>query len=294
MHRAHPATRGIRSTLIGMAFNLTLAVVKIAAGYFGTSYALVADGIESLSDVFSSFVVFIGLRIAMRPPDENHPYGHGKAEPIAAIVVGCALLAAAGLISFESIREIRTPHHAPAPWTLLVLAAVVLVKEGLYRYVARIGQSIESTAVTTDAWHHRSDAITSALAFVGITVALIGGAGFESADDWAALVAAAIITVNALRLLGPAVSEITDTAPRTEIRDEVRNVARGIGGVHDVEKCFVRKMGFDYYVDLHVIVDPDMTVREGHDIAHRVKDAIRDANPRVFEVMVHIEPVGYH
>jgi cation diffusion facilitator family transporter len=292
--QSHPAARGIRSTLIGMIFNLVLAGIKIAAGVLGNAYALVADGIESLSDVFSSFVVYLGLRIAMQPPDESHPYGHGKAEPIAAIIVGGALLAASGLIARESIQQIRTPHYPPAGWTLIVLALVMAVKETLYRYVAGVGRQVESIAISTDAWHHRSDAITSAFAFIGITVALIGGPGWEGADDWAALLAAAIITMNALRLLGPAIAEITDMAPRTDIRDEVRRVARGIGGVIDVEKCLVRKMGFDYYVDLHVIVNPEMTVREGHDIAHQVKDAVRLANPRVSDVLVHIEPDGWH
>jgi cation diffusion facilitator family transporter len=292
--QSHPAARGIRSTLIGMAFNLALAAVKSTAGIVGNSYALVADGIESLSDVFSSFVVYVGLRMAMRPADENHPYGHGKAEPIAAVIVGGALLAASALIAYESIAEIRTPHYPPAPWTLAVLALVMAVKESLYRYVAGVGRQVESTAVSTDAWHHRSDAITSAFAFVGISIALLGGPGWEGADDWAALLAGAVIAINALRLMGPAVAEITDMAPRAEINNEVRDVARGIGGVVDVEKCLVRKMGFDYYVDLHVIVDPEMTVRDGHEIAHRVKDAVREANPRVSDVLVHIEPVGWH
>jgi cation diffusion facilitator family transporter len=290
----HPAARGIRSTLIGMAFNLALAAVKTSAGVLGNSYALVADGIESLSDVFSSFVVYVGLRVAMRPPDTDHPYGHGKAEPVAAVIVGGALLAASALIAFESIREIRSPHEAPAVWTLAVLALVMGVKETLYRYVAGIGRQVESTAVSTDAWHHRSDAITSAFAFVGISIALLGGPGWEGADDWAALFAAAIIAINALRLMAPAIAEITDMAPRNEINEEVREVARGIGGVVDVEKCLVRKMGFDYYVDMHVIVNPEMTVRDGHEIAHRVKDAVREANPRVFDVLVHIEPEGWH
>ncbi|HET8546905.1 MAG TPA: cation diffusion facilitator family transporter, partial [Bryobacteraceae bacterium] len=267
---------------------------KTTAGVVGNAYALVADGIESLSDVFSSFVVYVGLRVAMRPPDESHPYGHGKAEPIAAIVVGAALLAASVLIAWEGIHNIRTPHETPEAWTLAVLAVVMAVKETLYRYVSRVGRRMESTAVSTDAWHHRSDAITSAFAFVGISIAVLRGPGWEAADDWAALGAAAIIAINALRLMAPAVAEITDMAPRAEINNEVREVARGIGGVLEIEKCLVRKMGFDYYVDMHVIVDPEMTVRESHEIAHRVKDAVREANPRVSDVLVHIEPQGWH
>lgn len=293
-HKHHPGEQGIRSTLVGMALNFVLAGVKISSGFVGHSYALIADGIESLSDVFSSLVVLVGLRIAMRPPDENHPYGHGKAEPIAGVMVGVALLVAAGVIVHESIHEIATPHHAPAPFTLVVLAAVVVIKETLFRYVSRIGKTIDSTAVTVDAWHHRSDAITSSLAFVGISIALIGGKGYEGADDYAAVIAACIIGFNALRLIGPALYELTDVAPTREINDEVKAVARTVAGVVDLDKCLVRKMGLEYYVDLHVIVDPQLTVWKGHAIAHDVKDAIREANPRIAEVLVHIEPVGWH
>ncbi len=286
------ATRGIRSTLVGIGINLALAAGKGLAGYLGNSYALIADAIESTSDVISSLVVFVGVHIAMRPPDENHPYGHGKAEPIAATVVAFALMGAAITIAIESVREIRIPHHAPAPFTLFVLAAVVLIKEVLFRYVIRVGEAVESTAVKTDAWHHRSDAITSAVAFVGISIALIGGAGYESADDWAALVAAGIIVINAYRLLVPAVAELTDAAPQTTIQEDVRRVAATVPGVRGLDKSAVRKMGFEFYVDIHVLVDGDLPVREGHRIAHEVKNAIRAAYPRVAEVLVHIEPAS--
>lgn len=286
----HPAREGLRSTLIGVAVNSILALGKGVAGYVGNSYALIADAIESTSDIFSSLIVYFGLRIAARPPDANHPYGHGKAEPLAALTVSAALIGAAAFIVQESIREIRVPHHAPAPFTLGVLAAVVLFKETLFRYVIRIGERVESTAVKTDAWHHRSDAITSALAFVGISIALIGGKGYESADDWAALGAAAVIAFNGFRLIRGALYELTDVAPPPEIAREVRRVAEAVPGAVEIEKLFVRKMGFDYYVDLHVVVDRNLPVYEGHRIAHEVKDAIRSEFPRVAEVLIHIEP----
>lgn len=282
----------MRSTAIGIVLNVFLAAGKGFAGYAGNSYALIADAIESSSDVIGSIVVFIGLRIAVRPPDENHPYGHGKAEPIAATAVALALIGAAIAIAVESVHEIVTPHHAPAPFTLAVLAAVVLTKEVLFRYVFRIGEAVESTAVKTDAWHHRSDAITSAIAFVGISIALIGGKGYESADDWAALAAAAIIIVNAYRLLVPAVAELTDAAPATTIVEDVRRVAASVPGVTGLDKSAVRKMGFEFYVDIHVMVNGNLPVREGHRIAHEVKDAIRAAYPRVAEVLVHVEPAA--
>jgi cation diffusion facilitator family transporter len=208
-----------------------LAAAKGLAGTLGHSYALIADAIESLSDVVSSFVVLIGLRVAMRPADENHPYGHGKAEPLAATIVSLALFGAAVTIAVESIHEIRTPHSTPAPFTLAVLAAVVLIKEVLFRYVVRVGETSQSTAVKTDAWHHRSDAITSALAFVGISIALLGGPGWESADDWAALLASGIIMLNAYLLLRPAVLELTDSIPGTGLGEDVRHVALSVPGV---------------------------------------------------------------
>jgi cation diffusion facilitator family transporter len=288
----HPAQQGVRSTLIGIAINVSLAAVKAAAGVFGHSYALIADAIESLSDVVSSLVVLIGLRVAMRPADQNHPYGHGKAEPLAATIVSLALFGAAVIIAVESVREIVTPHSTPAPFTLAVLALVVLVKELLFRYVVKVGESSNSTAVKTDAWHHRSDAITSGLAFVGISIALIGGKGWESADDWAALLASGIIMFNAYLLIRPAVLELTDTVPGTGLGEDIRDVALSVPGVLSLDKIFVRKMGFDYYVDLHAVVNGNMTVWQGHEIAHRIKDAIRAAHPQVADVLVHIEPAN--
>lgn len=290
----HPAVQGVRTTLIGMAINLALAAAKMVAGTAGNSYALIADGLESLTDVLTSLFVLIGLRLAMRPPDDNHPYGHGKAEPLAATIVSLALFAVAITIAIESIHEIRTPHSTPAPFTLLVLAIVVATKEVLFRYVVKVGETAHSMAVKTDAWHHRSDAITSAFAFVGISVALWGGPGWESADDWAALVASAIIMFNAWLLLRPAVLELTDTAPGIPLEGVVRKVALGVPGVLALDKCVVRKMGFDYYIDLHVVVHRELPVWRAHDVAHNVKDEIRSAQPRVADVLIHIEPSGPH
>jgi cation diffusion facilitator family transporter len=286
----HPARAGMRSVLLGAFANAALALVKGLAGYFGHSYALIADAIESVFDVFTSVLVWVGLRYASRPPDENHPYGHGKAEPLVACVVAVALLGAAMLIGVESVREILTPHHAPAPFTLIVLVAVVVTKELLFRFVVKTGESMGSTAVKTDAWHHRSDAITSAGAFVGISIALVGGPGYESADDFAALLAACIIAFNAVMLLRPAVAELLDAAPPKEIEEQVRRAASRVTGVAGLDKCFVRKVGLDYFVDLHVRVRGDLTVREGHRIAHDVKDAVRAENTRVRDVIIHVEP----
>lgn len=287
---SHPADDGIRVVKHGIGFNLVLALVKGTAGFFGHSYALIADAIESTSDVLSSMIVWIGLRAASRPPDDDHPYGHGKAEPLAGVIVSLFLLAAAILIGVESISNIMTPHKAPKAWTLIVIGAVVIGKELVFRYVMNTAVEINSTAVKGEAQHHRADAITSVAAFIGIAIALIGGEGYESADDWAALLAGAFIAWNAYKIFSPSFSELMDKALPEDVVKEVRKVAEGVPGVIAIEKCFVRKMGFELFVDIHVEVDAQATVFEGHDIGHRVKDAIMAANPAVYDVLTHIEP----
>ena len=284
------AKKGIRSTLIGIFTNLILALIKGITGAVGNSYALIADAIESLSDVITSIVVYSGLRIAAKPPDDNHPYGHGKAEPMTAAVVSIALFIAAAVIIIQSINEIITPHKAPATFTLYVLAGVIFIKEGLFRFVFKVGENIESGAVKSDAWHHRSDAITSAAVFVGISIALVGGDGYESADDWSALIASFIIIFNAYRLFQPAVKELMDSSPSPEIENKIRTNALLVDGVIALDKCRIRKMGFDYYVDLDIIVDGEISVRTGHKIAHRVKDQLTKSIPEIANVLVHVDP----
>jgi cation diffusion facilitator family transporter len=281
---------GARVALFGMVVNLIFAAAKIVGGLTGNAYVLIADGIESALDIAGSLVIWGGLKFAARPPDRTHPYGHGKAEPIAAGVVALGVLAAATGLAIESVREILTPHHGPAPFTLAILVVVIVVKEILFRYVNRVGHNVESTAVQTDAWHHRSDALISAAAFIGISVALIGGERWRSADDWAALFACAVIAANGYRLLRPAFFEIMDTAPRGKFVRSIREAARSVAGVIEVEKCRARKMGLDYYVDLHVGVDGKISVQEGHEIAHQVKNAIQQSDSRIADVLVHIEP----
>ncbi|MFL6590079.1 MAG: cation diffusion facilitator family transporter [Chthoniobacterales bacterium] len=281
---------GARIALIGMLANIVLTAAKISAGVLGNSYVLIADGIESALDIAGSFVIWGGLKLSLRPPDATHPYGHGKAEPLAAAVVAAGVLLASIGLAIESVREILTPHHGPAPFTLIVLVVVIVTKEFLYRVVMRLGKNVESTAVKTDAWHHRSDALTSTAAFVGISIALIGGEKWYTADDWAALFACAIIAANGWRLLMPALHEMLDTAPRGEIVSTIERAASSVAGVIEVEKCLVRKMGVFYYVDLHVGVEGGISVRDGHDIAHQVKDAIKSTDARIADVLVHIEP----
>jgi cation diffusion facilitator family transporter len=281
---------GARAALLGMLINLVLAAAKIIAGLLGNAYVLIADGIESALDIGGSIVIWGGLKFAARPPDATHPYGHGKAEPIAGAVVAVSVIVAALGLAIESVHEILIPKHAPAAWTLIVLIVAVAVKETLYRYVVRFGRDVESTAVQTDAWHHRVDAMTSTAAFVGISIALVGGKKWESADNWAALFACALIAMNGIRLLKPAFYEIMDTAPRGRIVDTVRKAAESVPGVIDLDKTFVRKMGLSFYVDLHVCVDGEISVRQGHEIAHKVKRAIQESDSRIVDVLVHVEP----
>jgi len=282
--------RSLRATFMGLAVNVVLTAAKFAAGILGKSHALVADAVESLSDIFSSIIVWRGVVVAAEPADEEHPYGHGKAEPIAAAIVSTMLLLAAGWIVIQAVREIPQRHEAPAPFTLLVLVVVIGIKEGLFRFVRRESIATESSAVHTDAWHHRADAITSLAAAIGISVALLGGKGYESADDVAAIVAAGVIAWNGWRLLRPAVNELMDTAPSREMVDQIRRLAEAMPGADRVEKCLVRKAGYYYFVELHVEVDPQMTVQRSHDIAHDIKDKIRSQIPAVRDVLVHIEP----
>lgn len=281
---------GTRASSISLAVNGGLALVKLVAGIAGNSYALIADAIESLGDIVSSAIVWGGLVIASRPADRDHPYGHGKAEPLAALAVSLMLLGAAAMIAVQSVEEISTPHHAPAPYTLIVLLTVVAIKETMFRYQARIGQNIDSTAIRVDAWHHRSDAMTSAAAAVGIAIALIGGKGYESADDWAALAACAVIVTNGVRFAQTAVMELMDTTPRALLIDEIRATASRVDGAMCVEKLLVRKMGPRLYVDLHLEVEPALSVLKAHGIAHAVKDAILARHAEVADVLVHIEP----
>ena len=276
--------------LVSVGVNATLALVKILAGFFGNSYALIADGIESTADIVTSLVVWGGLRVSVAPADEHHPYGYGKAEALSGTVASVALLAAAGMIAVQSVREILTPHHLPHWSTLLVLVLVVAVKMILARWMGGIGEEAASTSLQADAWHHWADALTSIAAFIGISVGLIGGPGYEPADDWAALIACVVIVFSGLNLLKTAVRELLDAAPAQEFEHNVRDLAMGVAGVRALDKCRIRKSGTRYFVELHVEVDGQATVQEGHDIGGRVRSALRNSPLRIADAFIHIEP----
>jgi cation diffusion facilitator family transporter len=290
-----PANRGIRAAQIGVVVNAALAAVKFVAGVFGNTYALVADAVESLADIFASLIVWGGLHISSLPPDEDHPFGHGKAESIAAAVVSLMLVGAAVVIAIHSIHEIRTPHRTPAPWTLAVLVIVMIIKWTLSRRVLAVGQSLESTAVRADAAHHLSDAVTSAAAFVGISIAVVGsrlagGTGWESADDWAALAASFVIGYNGFSMLRGTVDDLMDRVPNKGVIEAIERAARSVPEVLATEKLTARRAGTTYWVTLHVQASPRLSLHEAHIVSGKVKSAIRAAVPKVEWVLVHMEP----
>jgi cation diffusion facilitator family transporter len=282
------------ASMVALCTSALLACVKLLAGFFGQSYALIADGIESCADLLSTLVVWSALRISARPPDVNHPFGHGKAESLSGLLVGLAVLGAAAAIGYHSILEILTPHHAPRPWTLLVLIGVIGTKETLYRWVHSVGERIHSTALKSDALHHRADALTSVAALFGISIALIGGPGWESADDWAALLACVIIVYNGCRILRRALAEVMDEAAPGDVEADIRRIAVQHDAVLAVEKCRIRKSGLGLWMDIHVLVDGDLSVREGHAIGHAVQDALVQSELPIHDVVVHVEPHDAH
>jgi len=280
----------IKTSYFSIAGNLVLAIIKGIAGIFGNSYALIADAIESTTDVFSSLLVLLGLKYSSRPPDENHPYGHGKAEPLITFMVVMFLILSAAVIVYESIQHIMTPHKVPKPFTLIVLAGIIITKELFYRFVSKKSDKTKSTSLKADAWHHRSDAITSLMAFIGISIALVMGKGYETADDWAAIFAAGFIVYNAYLILRPALGEVMDEHMYDDMILDIRKVAEEVPGVIETEKCFVRKTGMSYHVDLHIAVDAAISVKKGHDIAHEVKNELLKELPEIADVLIHVEP----
>jgi cation diffusion facilitator family transporter len=295
----HDAIRSKGSAVVkkSIILNLSLAAIKSIAGFFGNSYALIADGIESLTDVFSSLLTYIGIHLSTKPPDANHPFGHGKIEPLSAVCIGSSLFFAAGIISIQSIHEILTPHTTPEVWTIAVLLFVIITKEAFSRYAKNVGESLGSLTVQGESLHHRSDAVTSAAVFLGITVAIIGGhlspdPRWSSADDWAALIASGAIVYNGWSIIKKALYELTDARPDAIIEKRVRTIALSVNDVLGLDKCFIRKLGFDYYVELDVRVDENLSVAEGHAIAHAVQNQIKEQikELRIAKVLVHIEP----
>lgn len=280
----------IKTTYFSIIGNTCLALIKGLAGYFGNSYALIADAIESTTDIFSSLLVLMGIKYANRPADKNHPYGHGRAEPLVTFLVVGFLITSATIIAYEGIININTPHELPHPYTLIVLGAIIVWKEISYRLVIKKSKEIHSSSLKADAWHHRSDAITSVAAFIGISISLFAGEGYEAADDWAAIFASGFILYNSYLIFRPALGEIMDEHLYDDLIEDIRRIALTVEGIKGTEKCFIRKAGMAYHVDLHAMVDAHISVKAGHDIAHDLKDTLRREIPQIGHVLIHIEP----
>ncbi|WP_268124902.1 cation diffusion facilitator family transporter [Roseivirga pacifica] len=280
----------IKTSYFSIFGNLGLAIIKALAGIFGHSYALIADAIESTADIFSSLIVLLGLKYAKKPADENHPYGHGKIEPLVTFLVVGFLIISAIIIGYESIQHIITPHKSPKPWTLIVIGGIIVWKELSYRLVSKKSNETNSSSLKADAWHHRSDALTSGAAFLGIGIAVVFGPGYETADDWAALFATGIILYNSYRIFRPALGEVMDEHLYEDLIAEIRSISVTVEGILDTEKCYIRKSGMRYFVDLHAIVNGDISVRDGHKLAHDLKDTLLEKLPEIDDVLIHIEP----
>ena len=289
MSTPHEKT-AIKATYFSIAGNTILAIVKGLAGFFGNSYALIADAIESTTDIFASFLVLFGLKYANRPADKNHPYGHGRAEPLITFIVVGFLITSALIIAHESINNIKTPHNLPKKWTLMVLIPLILWKEISFQLVMKKAKETNSSSLKADAWHHRSDAITSVAALIGISIALIKGKGYETADDWSALFASGFILFNSYKIFRPALGEIMDEHLFDDLIIDIKNVSLTVEGIIETEKCFIRKAGMKYHVDLHAIVNADISVKQGHDIAHKLKDTLKNQIPQLGHILIHVEP----
>jgi cation diffusion facilitator family transporter len=280
----------IKTTYFSILTNTALAIIKGLTGYFGNSYALIADAIESTADIFSSLLILLGLKYSIKPADKNHPYGHGRAEPLITFLVVGFLITSATVIAYESIKNIARPHDLPKGYTLYILGAIIIWKEISYRLIIKRGKETNSSSLKADAWHHRSDAITSIAAFIGISIALILGKGYEAADDWAALFASALIFYNSYLIFRPALGEIMDEHVYDDLIVKIRQVAFNVNGIINTEKCLIRKAGMKYHVDLHATVDANITVKHGHEIAHTLKETLHQQVPELGQILIHIEP----
>lgn len=271
-------------------FNILIICVKLISGIIGNSFALLADAVESASDVVASAIVWLGARWAARPADDNHPYGHGRAESLITFVVVLMLVLSSITIVYHSISNIQKPQQAPEKWTIGVVLLVIVAKESAYRFIYKITDQLNSTSGKSEAWHHRSDAITSLSTLIGVTIAVAAGGRWVIADEIAAMVAAGFILYNAYKLFRPALSEVLDEHVHHQLEDDIRKISKGVDGVLDTEKCHIRKAGLSYFVDLHAIVDGEISVREGHEIAHRLKDVLMNEIPSISNVLIHVEP----
>lgn len=281
---------GQRIAAVGMAVSGALALVKILTGLAGHSTAVVADGMESAGDVFSSGFVLLGLTLAAIPPDENHPYGHGRVEILAGLLIGLILTAAGALISFGSFERLGQPHEPVAGYVVWPLLVSLTAKTSLGLFKYRHGRKIGSVSLNADAWHDATDSLSAVSALIAVGLAILQPTRFVDADRYGGFIVGLIVVFSGVRVAYATSMHLMDTMPSDTLMNEVRKAASGVAGVRGVEKCYARKTGLQYHVDLHLEVDPEMTVRQSHDIAHRVRLQILDRLNWVADVLVHVEP----
>lgn len=280
----------IRAAWLGWVVNGGLGVAKLVAGIVGNSFALVADAVNSIGDMVSTVVVLIALRVAQRPADQEHPYGHSRAEGIAATNVALLIVVSAILLGWEACQRIHLPHEVPPAWTLWVAGLNIIIKEGLFQYHLRVGRRTGSASLIANAWDHRSDALCALAVLVGLGVVRFGGEDFAWADEAASLVVAGAIAWSGWHLFRSSASELMDVQAGPEFVEGIHQSAREVEGVLGVETLWVRKSGLEYFVDIHIEVDPHLSVAWGHHIGHRVKDRLLQEHPNVRDVLVHLEP----
>ncbi|HUI78200.1 MAG TPA: cation diffusion facilitator family transporter [Bryobacteraceae bacterium] len=281
---------GQRVAAVGMLVSGTLAVYKIAAGLIGHSTAVFADGLESAGDVFASGFVLLALTLAAKPADEDHPYGHGRAEILTGLLIGLVLTAVGALISFNAFLRLGEPHLGPAHFVIWPLLVSLAAKSGLAAFKFRHGKRMRSAALDADAWNDTMDALSATVALIAVSLALYDPARFLDADRYGAFVVGLIVITSGLRVSHSTAMQLMDTMPAERLMSEIRAAAVLVPGVEGVEKCFARKTGLRYHVDLHLEVDPEMTVRQSHDIAHKVRLSILQRLDWVADVLVHVEP----
>ncbi len=294
----HPSRRdsiyreAANAALFGLIVNVSLGIVKLVAGILGHSFALIADSVNSLGDSAASVIVLGALRVAQRPADSDHPYGHSRAEAVGASTVSLLIIIAALVVGWQALPRITLVHEIPPAWTLWVAGINVIIKEGLFRYNVRVGKRTKSSAIVASAWDHRMDALCSFAALVGLGIVRWGGQDLVWADETAALVIVVVILVSGVHLYVNSASELMDPQADVDFVESIRAAALCVDGVRDVEKLWVRKMGLEYFVDVHIQVDPALSVREGHEIGHKVKDSLLSSFTLLRGVLVHLEPFG--
>ncbi len=281
---------GQRIAAAGMAITGALALVKIFAGLAVHSTAVVADGLESAGDVFSSGMVLLGLTLSFKPADENHPYGHGRAEILSGLLVGLVLASGGALISYGSFLRLGQPHE-PLRWFVVwPLAASLVAKSALAATKFQVGKRMRSAALMGDAWHDTTDCISALTALIAVALTLAAPQRFFNADRYGGLAVGIIIILAGVRVARETALQLMDTMPSDKMIAEIRAAASQVHGVLGIEKCFARKTGLSYHVDLHMEVDPEMTVRQSHDLAHEVRLRVVEQVDWVADVLVHVEP----